>query len=142
MIIMTLIEMLNKANEIALEHKDKYYYFGIRYEDLDREIGDECDWSKDNPEREDERDFPAYGTEEYDDLPTLDGTSAWSLDIDRSNYLPGYGNLRESDFDKDAERQFNTYHCYVVAGKKLGRHDCPDDGEILIKDAVVIGKLF
>jgi len=139
---MNLIEMHAKVREIYEANEDRYYYIGIRFEDKDREIGEECEWSKHNPDREDEREFPAYGTDEYEDLPELDGTSAWDLSRISDSELPGYGRIGKGDEDRVAERMFGTYHCYIVAGNRIGRHDNPDPGEILIKDAVVIAKIF
>jgi len=139
---MNLNEMYAKVKEIYEANENEYYYIGLRFEDKDREVGEECEWSKHNPDREDERDFPAFGSEEYDDLPTLDGTSAWDLSELSDSYYPGYGRPRNVDPYKDCSRYFLAEHCYVIAGKRQGYHDDPDDGEILIKDAVVIAKIF
>jgi len=140
---MNIHEMYAKVREIYEANKDEYYYIGIRFENKDREIGEECEWSKDNPDREDERDFPQYGTPEYDDLPTLDGTSVWDLSRLSERYYPGFGETRWIfDHEQECQRYFLTDHCYIVAGNQPGNHDCPDDGEILIRDAVVIAKLW
>lgn len=141
---MNIVEMYEKVKEIYAANEDKYYYLGIRYEDKEREIGEECEWSRHNPDREDEREFPEYGTEEYEELEVLDGTSAWYLgDFSETRpYLPGFGRLEGADLTKKCEQYFTTYHCYIVAGNQKGQHDDPDDGEILIKDAVVIAKIF
>mgnify|MGYP007031653230 CR=1 FL=1 len=140
---MNIHEMYAKVREIYEAHKDDYYLIGIRFENKDRVIGEECEWSKDNPDREDEREFPKYGTPEYEELPELDGTSAWDLSLLSDRYYPGFGEARWiTDPDKECSRYFLADHCYIVAGDKRGRHDCPDDGEILIRDAVVIAKLW
>ena len=76
-IIMTTQEMIAKVTEIA--ENTELFYVGIRFEDKKRTIGEiieEC--SKDNRERQDERDFPEYGTTEYDELPELNGVCAYS----------------------------------------------------------------
>lgn len=141
---MNIVEMYALCKKIYVDNEDKYYYIGLRFEDKEREIGEECEYSHHNPDREDERDFPVFGSDEYDDLEILDGTSAWNLitlEIDR--HWPGWGRPpRDIDFGKDCSREFLSDHCYVVAGKRQGNHDNPDDGEILIKDAVVIAKIF
>ena len=142
---MNIHEMYAKVREIYEANEDKYYYIGIRFEDKDREIGEECEWSKHNPDREDERDFPKYGAPEYDELPTLDGTSAWDLSLLSEHWYPGFGDPHRMPWvtpDKDCERYFLTDHCYIVVGNEGGQHDCPDYGEILIRDAVVIAKLW
>lgn len=137
---MTIIEMYEKVREIQAANED-YFCIGIRFEDKQREIGEECEWSRHNSDREDERDFPAYGTDEYQEMEVLDGTCAW--DLESSVKYPGFGNRIDSYYlDKEASYCFIPDHAYIIAGDKLGRHDDPDHGEILIKDAVVIAQLF
>lgn len=61
----------------AIENLDNTFsFYGLRFENKDRNIGDICETSRHNPERDDERDFPEYGTRQYKKLPRLDGTSA------------------------------------------------------------------
>jgi len=140
---MNIHEMYKKVREIYEANENKYFYIGIRFENKDREIGEELEWSKHNSDREDERDFPEYGTPEYDELPTLDGTSAWDLSLLSDRYYPGFGETRWiTDHEKECKRYFLADHCYIVAGDKKGIHDDPDYGEILIRDAVVVAKLW
>lgn len=139
---MNIVEMYEKVKAIYEANQDQYYYIGLRFEDKEREIGEECEWSRHNADREDEREFPAYGSDEYEELEQLQGTSAWDLAAMTDRHLPGFGSLRNTDLEKECSRFFDTYHCYVIAGNKQGRHDDPDDGEIVIKDAVVINKIF
>jgi len=140
---MNTIDTYAMIKKIYEENQDEYEYIGLRFEDKDREIGDICENSKHNPDRDDERDFPVYGSEEYEDLPELNGTSAWDMNpnVWGRSYHPGMVSLYGVD-DREFERYFSTYHCYVIASNKRGYHDDPDDGEILIKDAVVIAKIF
>jgi hypothetical protein len=118
---------LKEACEKALEKfEGEYYYIGIRFEDKDREIGEICECSRHNVDREDEREFPEYGTPEYDEMLELDGTSAWNLET-YSDYEGGFG----------------TSHCYIIAGNRItNRDDGLDDNEIVIENAVVLEKLF
>lgn len=118
---------LKEACEKALEkYQDDYYYIGIRFEDKDRKIGETCEYSRHNTDREDEREFPEFGTAEYDEMFVLDGTSAWNLET----------------YD-DFKGPFNTYHCYIIAGNRItNRDDGLDDNEIVIENAVVLEKLF
>lgn len=125
-----------KCMEVFEKYFYDYEYFGLRFENKDREIGEQCEWSKDNPDREDERDFPEYGTPEYDELPTLEGTSAWVF----TKWT--YPTFLNPELHGDVEKYFDTKHLYIVAGNEVGTHPNPDDGEILIKDAVVLEKLF
>lgn len=99
---------------------------GIRFAEQDLEVGCVFGNSKHNPAREDERDFPEFGSDEYDNLDDLDGTSAW-------HYNKQIG-LTGSFYD--------WMHCYIIASKHIGDHPEPDDDEILLKDARVIAKLF
>lgn len=134
---MNLVEMMDMVKKIYAENEEKYYYIGLRFEDKEREIGDECESSRHNADREDEREFPQFGSEEYEDLDVLDGTSAWHVDETQIYGMPSH-----YDDEKECSRYFTTYHCYVIAGDRQGRHDDPDQGEVLIKDAVVIAKIF
>jgi len=136
---MNIIEMYAKVKTIYEANEDTYSYIGLRFEDKAREIGDVCENSRHNGDREDERDFPSFGSEEYEEMEELDGTSAWNIDLSKH---PGMHDLRGIDLEKECSLHFTTWHCYVVASNKQGRHDDPDAGEILIKDAVVIAKIF
>lgn len=56
---------------------DDFYYdyddMGVRFEDKKRKVGEIImDRSRSNPDRYDEREFPEYGTEEYDNMEELD----------------------------------------------------------------------
>jgi len=123
-----MIEMnIEKQCKEALEKfEDQYYYIGIRFEDKEREISEICECSKHNLYREDEREFPEYGTPEYDKLPELDGTSAWNL----ATY-------------RDYEGYFLSDHCYIIGGNRISNQDDGlDDNEIVIVDAIVLEKIF
>lgn len=141
---MNVVEMYDKVKEVYQANKDRYSFIGLRFEDKEREVGEECEWSKHNPDREDEREFPEFGTEEYDELQELNGTSVWTMnDMDILEFYPGYGKtLDEKDVERSLVGLFQSYHCYVVAGNRMGHHDNPDDGEILIWDAKVIEIIF
>jgi len=142
---MKLVEMHAIIKELAAKFDGVYNYIGVRYEDKKREVGEECEWSKHNPDREDEREFPRYGSKEYDDLPELDGTSVWGIDevYDKRITIPGVGRpLRENEFDAEHTKLFIPDHCYIVAGNRQGFHEDPDENEILIKDARVVSVIF
>lgn len=141
---MNLIQMYELVRKIVEEHADQYDYIGIRFEDKEREIGEELDWSRHNPDREDEREFPSFDSEEYEEMEVLDGTSAWEANPRAyREYHPGVDRLQFRTFgEKECSRFFLTDHCYIIAGDRSGDHPDPDDYEILIKDAVVIAKIF
>jgi len=121
-------QAIQKAEDMGYEH------VGFRLADSVHEIGEELDWSRHNPDREDERDFPKFGTDEYNELPELDGTSAWEPD-----YMIRVFGGQELEYVKSHTLQD---HLYVIAGNDRGNHDDPDDGEMLIADAVVIDQIF
>jgi hypothetical protein len=112
-----------------------YEYIGVRFENKERQIGDICENSKHNPDRDDERDFPKFDSEEYAELPELIGTSAWDLrDI---KYLINRENWIDSNANWDYAREVS--HCYIIAGNDLGNNNVTlDDCEICIVDAKVI----
>jgi len=142
---MDVFELYQKARKIYEAIKDDYDRVGIRFENKDRAVGETCDWSRHNPYRDDERDFPDYESDEYAELPVLDGTSAWDLRLLDDDYFPGFGDTRRLTWIKpgnDVRNYVLAQHCYIIAGNDPGRHDDPDEGEILIRDAVVIAKLF
>lgn len=120
------INIKKQCEEALKKWEDEYWFVGIRFEDKEREIGEICECSKHNLDREDERDFPEYGTPEYDEMMELDGTSAWNL----ATY-------------RDYEGYFLSDHCYIIGGNQItNRDDGLDDNEIVIKNAVVLEKIF
>lgn len=121
-----MINIEKQCKDALEKYEDSYYYIGIRFEDKLRQAGDICECSKHNIDREDERDFPEYGTPEYDEMFEFDGTSAWNLET----------------YD-DFEGPFMTDHCYIVAGRRItNRDDGLDDNEIVIEDAKVLEIIF
>lgn len=102
---------------------DNYTYVGIRFEDKEYSVGDICLTSKSNPDRDDERVFPDYGTEEYTELEDLNGACAWNLDA--FNWTTDHG---------------ATEHAYIIAGNDAEYGE--DEGEIIIEDAKVLEILF
>lgn len=122
-------EMVTKIYEAnSWDHDGDYYEVGIRFEDKEREVGEICENSKNNYNREDERDFPEYGTAEYDEMEEFDGTSAWDL----RNY---------DDWGRPED--FMTKYCYIIAGDNLtNQDDGLDYNEIVIENAKVIAKIF
>jgi len=144
---MTIQELYDRVREIYEQYRGKYPFIGLRFEDKQRELGEFCEWSKSNHEREDEREFPEYGTPEYDQLEDMGGTSAWDLQPHWWwTYTPGcdYSPREYEEYkDYDVHRLLPPKHCYVVAGYERSRKDMPQDhGEIVIEDARVIAILY
>lgn len=136
---MTVQEMYVKCKEIYEEIKDEYYFVGIRFEDKEREVGEVItDKSRHNTDREDEREFPEYGTEEYEEMIELDGVSAWNM-VSDINYKPNSYNA-----NREAEKVYFTKHCYIiVSDDAVSGSDLElDHNEIVLRNAKVIAKLF
>lgn len=133
---MTNAELTKRITEAYETHKGDYEYIGLRFEDREYTINDVCDCSRDNSERSDEREFPEYGTDEYNNLPMLDGACAWQVTGD-SYFVNSYQSRYRTDTDK-----LNVFaeHCYIVSGNYATRGT--DDNEIIIRDAVVLDIMF
>ena len=118
-----------------------YYCVGVRYEDAPRNIGDLCNNSRHNVARDDERDYPEYGTAEYDFMQELDGTCAYNLSVDWVTSIDKQ--LALWGEDSNAEGICGRSHCYIVAGDMSSNADYqPDEHEILIKNARVLAIIF
>ena len=135
------IELIEKVKSAMEEHFEnaEYAYFGLRFEDKGRQIGDACERSKHNPDRVDEREFPDFQTPEYDDLDDLGGTSAWEIEENSDKWIMSFM-PKKSDGEKNVS--VAGAHCYIVAGNETATHDDHDYNEIVINDAVVLNVLF
>lgn len=146
---MTNAEFVKKVNEMiekynispSSEYYPDYEFFGIRFENKAREVGDYCECSKHNPDREDDRDFPVYGTEEYEEMPELDGTSAWRVERENGEWIYSFTNKRAGWEEKEL-KLFDAAHCYLIAGNQAKNHDDCDPNEVVIVDAEVLEILF
>jgi hypothetical protein len=140
---MTITKMLETAkfvydsNLFSDSNMSGYDYIGIRFENKSRNIGDVCECSRHNINRLDERDFPVFGSDEYNDLLELSGTSSYDLSANLSHILPWH-----RDLSVDAVEFFEREHCYVIAGNKIDRADYIDEDELVIVDAKVIYKIY
>ena len=115
------------------ELKEGYWFVGLRFEDVDRNVGDVCNNSRNNSDREDEREFPDFNTSEYDEMDEMNGSSAWNLNC--------------YHYDKNEIEDVTTYyrqaHCYIVASDRADESaENLDEGEIIITDAEVMVKVF
>lgn len=125
----------NEIKEIVLAAIEKYEYdytfVGIRFEDKERVIGEIIeDESADNRDREDERDFPEFGTDEYAECETMGGISAW--------------NAEAYDMYVDQNRA-GTKHAYIIVSDSHAWMDAEmllDEGEIVLVDAEVMEIIF
>lgn len=123
---------LNKLKDWIEDLAWDHHAIGIRFENKSYEIGEGVANSKHNFDRADERDFPDYGSNEYESLMEFPGTSAYTIN---SNDLESL----QKRFD---ESEGYSDHCYIVVGdKSCWVDECEgyvlDDDEIVIEDAVV-----
>lgn len=141
---MKLKQLLNKLKEVEYQIEEseiEYDAVGIRYEDKQREIGEVLPPSKYNDDREDEREFPRYDNDGYEELPEAAGSCAWYIDkaIEDVESL-----IRRRGEDAPANMSFLSDHCYIIVGDRVGFNidHVLDDGEIVIEDAEVLEQLF
>ena len=128
-------KLLNqRLEELKLQLEDELDNFecaGIRFEDKSRKVGDTIrEKSKHNIDREDERDFPDYGSDEYEEMQDLAGVSAWKLD--------------EFSFD-GGQNNYLADHCYLIASDDVTYDDgflLLDQGEVILNNAKVLAVLF
>lgn len=129
---MTYDELKALVEQVEEEKDDGFgnIVVGVRFDDKLYQVGDVLPNTKDNPDREDDREFPEFGTDEYNELPELDGTSAWEINawwLKGENFNAG---------------EFFTDHAEIIYGEISDDDYAPDEGEILIADAKVAKILF
>ena len=130
--------MMEIIKGIYETNKNEYEFIGLRFENKQRETNEICECSKNNPNREDERDFPQFGTEEYNNYATWNGTSAWDLSEKHTTKVNSWESNKETDCC-----YIDEAHCYIVAGNyNCNSDDGLDDYEIVIEDAKVIAVIF
>lgn len=129
-------EEIEKGYEKA--EREGFRYIGLRFENKDRRIGDKIESSRHNPDRDDPRDFPEYGSDEYNDLPQFEGTSAWEIKPPEFNPY-----LWKSEYDDWEDEIIKLKkHCYIIAGDDEQRHFDRDYDEIIIINAEVVYKIY
>ena len=142
---MKYTELSNKIENIYNNFSDEYDYIGIRFEDEKRMVGDVCNNSRHNSDRNDERDFPEYGSQEYTGLEELNGSSAWNV-CPGSSYSDLCIRQNKGSWEKMEDEidlsSFSMKHLYVVAGNCENTPGIADDNEIVIEDAVVLAKIW
>lgn len=138
---MTIQEMYDKAMKIyqANDENMDHQVVGIRFENKEREVGEEVESSKHNMDREDDRDFPDYDSEEYKEMYELDGSSSWGWSAWEDVLL------RQGGAENKAQGSFNGSHAYLIAGDYSQEdHDeiLLDQGEEVVVNAVVLHKFY
>lgn len=121
------IESVNGFDQYECE----YEFLGIRFEDKVRTVGEICqENSKDNDDREDEREFPEYGTKEYDEMPELDGLSTYDID---------FWQLHSVSTTSDTS-YFDNEHLYLIGSER--KNEGPDNDEFLLIDGEVLAVII
>ena len=116
-----------------------YGYFGLRADDMEYELGDICESSRQlfqDPDFDEEGgliypaiedpESPYYG---FYDAGELDGTCAVKFDPDDES------SIRAA---LDTVKMYSGNNLYIIAGDSMEYGN--DDSEIIIRDAEVIGK--
>lgn len=137
--MLTLKEFYEVIKSVEENHEDNAKVIGIRFEDKNRIVGEECNNSRHNLDRDHEDDMPEYGTEEYEDMFELDGTS--SFDVEELI------KMIETELKRNDDRRmigvFNNYHCYIIGGDYVtNENDALDYGETVIANAKVLEVIY
>ena len=112
---------------------------GVRYDNRVVSVGDELPNSRSNVDRDDTRDFPTYGTPEYDDSEELDGTSVYlaAHHYDDLDDIQNYG--LETILCGSDESVWD--HAVIVIGMETDSF-CEDDGEVVLAYCTVVEILW
>lgn len=139
---MTIREFFKVLKREAEELLEEGYIVGIRFEELERKAGDVItETSRHNLERDDERDFPEYGTEEYFNLYEFDGVSAYDIESFERVVTPPFG--KESFLERDAQGAFLASKAYIIYGHDIANEDdVLDEGEIVMVEPTVHKRIF
>lgn len=139
---MTIREFFKALKREAEELLEEGYIVGIRFEELERKSGDVItETSRHNLDREDERDFPEYGTEEYFELFEFVGVSAYDVESFERVVTPPFG--KENFLERDAQREFLASKAYIIYGDDTANEDdVLDEGEIVMVEPTVHKRIF
>lgn len=141
---MKVAELKETVKALYEELYWEYDLIGIRFEEKIREVGEICNNSKNNIDRKDEREFPEYGTAEFDEMEEMDGVSTYNL-VSTQNFDEKLNGWLWANLDAEAETNYLASHAYIVVGDKVGweqQNGLIDDGELLIQDGKVAAILF
>jgi len=148
---MYIIEAPNFIYDIALEWAKKVDWenskkpwnaiLAIRFDNKVYRIGDVLPSSKDNSGRFDPREFPSYGSNEYDSLEWLIGTSAYEI-LDENNKEDKYDkNYLKKILGTTSQSKHAFKHCNIVAGPRTNE-DPEDRGEVILDPCKVMAKIY
>lgn len=135
MTVRKVLEIIEQETDALL---DEGYVVGVRFENLQRKEGDVVkERSRHNIDREDEREFPEYGTDGYFEMMELDGVSTW--DAEEIDDILG----RYVDMDGKANHEFMADHGYIMYSHNVSNiDDALDHGEVVLVEPKVAKVLF
>jgi len=130
------IESVIKDHMIDDMAEREFHHYGVRFENKERVVGETItDLSCHNLDRDDERDFPEFGSDEYFNSSELDGVSAWDMDGKWCNSVGINGYFDSLRYEAD--------RCYIIASDDISNcDDALDENEIVMVDACVIAVIF
>ena len=138
---MNATKFFEKVEEVKTKYENDYLYLGIRFEDKQRNINESItDYSKSNCDREDVRDFPKFGTTEYNEMEDLDGVCAYNLyDKYRTGWTPVTSYYKEEDIT-DVTKRYLADHCYILGSNNIDYGE--DENEIIMINSKVLDSIF
>jgi|SRR5690625_391085 len=139
---MLVKEMFEIIKEEIEELLDEGYLVGVRFEEKERKEGDVItDVSRHDLYREEEREYPEYGSDDYFELPELDGVSAFEAEFFEEFVTPGFN---QSEFlNDDARNAFLASRAYIIYSyEDSNKDDALDHGEIVLVEPTVHKVLF
>ena len=141
---MTKEELIKVAIAYAVEHVDDMPQWadsmGIRYDNKIVQVGEELNDSKTNYGRDDARDFPQFGDDDYDDLESLGGVSCYHL-ADRYDDIDDIKNQHFFEECLSGSKEAQWDHCSIIIGQKTDNY-CEDSGEAILGRAEVVKILW
>lgn len=117
---------IGELKEIIDELEYDWNNIGIRFEEKEYQKGEIISDSKHNGNREDEREFPSFGTEDYEKMSELPGVSTYNTSI----------------VEKVEDWAKCHSHCYLVVSNGRSWYDSIDnfvldDDELVIEDGQI-----
>lgn len=139
---MTYRELREAIVKAAEAHDGAYGQIGFRFDAREYQVGEILDFvSKANLDRDDERDFPEYGTNEYNEMDDLDGVSAYDLDMssrwaedieEQVNEIFGIGDYIHED------KKYSEEHIYILGTNQHSNDYAEDEYEIIMPEPTVL----
>ncbi|MDD6210500.1 MAG: hypothetical protein PUB21_07850 [Bacteroidales bacterium] len=137
-----ILSKVNELKKIAEKEYLPYRHYGIRFDGrLNLEEGFVFNNSKLNPDRSDLREFPVYGTPEYEAMPEAEGTCVYYVfDGDREETISNFEYFL-SYADKYFDDNENDDVAWYWVGSNGTIETGEDEFEEILTDATVICKL-